>query len=43
VPLEAVAEDRFQIEGAVVIEFDAAKKQMTIKRRGGERVVTKED
>jgi hypothetical protein len=42
VPLEATAQDKFQIEGAAVIEFDAAKKQMTIKRRGGERVVTKE-
>ncbi len=43
VALEATAEDKFQIEGAVVIEFDAAKNQMTIKRgRGGERVLTKE-
>ena len=42
VPLEATALNRFQIEGAVVIEFDAAKSQMTIKRRGGERVLTKE-
>lgn len=42
VPLEATAADKFQIEGAVVIEFDAAKNQMTIKRRGGERVFTKE-
>jgi D-alanyl-D-alanine carboxypeptidase len=42
VPLEATAEDKFQIEGAVVIEFDAAKNQMTVKRRGGERVFTKE-
>jgi D-alanyl-D-alanine carboxypeptidase len=41
-PLEATAENRFQIEGAVVIEFDAAKQQMTVKRRGGERVFTKE-
>src|SRR5213594_4039525 len=42
-PLEATAQDKFQIEGAVVIEFDAAKNQMTIKRRGGqERVLTKE-
>ena len=41
-PLEATAQDKFQIERAVVIEFDAAKNQMTIKRRGGERVVTKE-
>ncbi len=42
VPLEATAQDKFQIEGAVVIEFDAAKNQMTIKRRSGERVFTKE-
>jgi D-alanyl-D-alanine carboxypeptidase len=43
VPLEATAEDKFQIEGArVVFEFDAAKNQMTVKRRGGERVFTKE-
>jgi len=41
-PLEATAEDKFQIEGAAVIEFDAAKNQMTVKRRGGERVFTKE-
>jgi CubicO group peptidase (beta-lactamase class C family) len=43
VPLEATAADKFQIEGAVVIEFDPAKKKMTIKRRGGERVFTKEN
>jgi CubicO group peptidase (beta-lactamase class C family) len=42
VPLEATAEDKFQIEGAAVFTFDAAKSQMTIKRRGGERVFTKE-
>jgi CubicO group peptidase (beta-lactamase class C family) len=43
VPLEATAEDKFQIEGAAVFEFDAAKKQMTIKGRGGQqRVLTKE-
>jgi CubicO group peptidase (beta-lactamase class C family) len=42
VPLEATAEDKFRIERAVVIEFDAEKSQMTIKRRGGERIVTKE-
>jgi len=42
VALEALAENRFQIEGAVVIEFDAAKNQMTVKRRQGERVFTKE-
>src|SRR6266853_3290504 len=41
VPLEATAEDKFQIEGAAVFTFDAAKNQMTVKRRGGERVFTK--
>jgi len=41
-PLEAMAQDKFKIEGAVVIEFDAAKNQMIVKRRGGERVFTKE-
>lgn len=40
-PLEAVAENKFQIEGAAVFTFDPAKSQMTIKRRGGERVFTK--
>ena len=42
VPLEATAEDKFQIEGTAVFTFDAAKNQMTVKRRGGERVFTKE-
>jgi len=42
VPLEATAQDRFQIEGAVVLEFDAAKNQMTLKRGGIQRVFTKE-
>jgi len=43
VPLEATAEDKFQIEGAAVFEFHAARNQMIIKRRGGqERVLTKE-
>jgi D-alanyl-D-alanine carboxypeptidase len=42
VPLEATAEDTFQIEGAAVFTFDAAKNQMTVKRRGAERVFTKE-
>jgi CubicO group peptidase (beta-lactamase class C family) len=42
VALEATAQDKFKIEGAVVIEFDAAKSQMTVKRRGGERVFTRE-
>ena len=40
---DKTAEDKFQIEGAVVFTFDAAKNQMTVKRRGGgERVFTKE-
>jgi D-alanyl-D-alanine carboxypeptidase len=42
VPLEATAEDKFQIEGVAVFAFDAANNQMTVKRRGGERVFTKE-
>jgi CubicO group peptidase (beta-lactamase class C family) len=43
VPLEATAEDKFQIEGVAVFTFDAAKNQMTVKRRRGERVFTKEN
>jgi len=44
VPLEATAEDKFQLEGAgAVLTFDAAKNQMTVKRRGGQRVFTKEN
>ena len=46
VPLEATAEDKFKIDNGtaagIVIEFDAAKNQMTIKRNGGERVLTKD-
>jgi len=46
VPLEATARDKFKIDNGtpagIVIEFDAAKNQMTIKRNGGERVFTKE-
>jgi D-alanyl-D-alanine carboxypeptidase len=42
-PFEAIAQDKFQIEGAVIIEFDAAKKQMTVKRRGGTRIFTKDN
>lgn len=41
VALEATSETTFQIEGAIVIEFDTAKKQMTIKRAGGQRIFTK--
>jgi len=40
-PLEATAQDKFKIGGAVV-EFDASKSQMTLKRSGGQRVFTKE-
>jgi hypothetical protein len=42
-PLEATAENKFQIAGAATFEFDATKNQLIIKRRGGqERVLTKE-
>jgi len=42
-PLEATAENKFQIEGAATFEFDVAKNQLVIKRGGGqERVLTKE-
>jgi D-alanyl-D-alanine carboxypeptidase len=46
VPLEATAQDTFKIDNGtatgIVIEFDAAKNQMTIKRDGGKRIFTKE-
>ncbi|MGA9769445.1 MAG: serine hydrolase domain-containing protein [Blastocatellia bacterium] len=42
-PLEATAADKFKIDPpGIVMEFDAAKNQMTIKRSGRERVFTKE-
>ena len=42
-PLEATAQDKFRIESAgIVMEFDAAKNQMILKRRGRGRVFTKE-
>ena len=41
-PLEAIAQDKFQIQGAIVVEFDVTKSQMIIKRGGGQRVFTKE-
>lgn len=42
-PLSATAEGKFKIEGsAITIEFDAAKKQMTMRRPGRETVFTKE-
>src|SRR5262245_23492928 len=40
--LDATAEDKFQLEGVAVFTFDATKNQMTVKRRSGERVFTKE-
>ena len=41
--LEATAQDKFKIDPAgIVIEFYAAKNQMILKRRGRERVFTKE-
>lgn len=41
--LEAASADKFQLAGGkVVFEFDAAKKQMTLKRPGMVRVFTKE-
>jgi D-alanyl-D-alanine carboxypeptidase len=46
VPLEATAEDKFKIDNGtatgIVIEFDSAKNEMTIKRDGGKRVFMKE-
>lgn len=42
-PLEATAQDKFKIEGAIVVEFDTAKKQMIIRRGGGQRIFTKEN
>jgi hypothetical protein len=43
-PLEATAQDKFQLGGGtIVFEFDAAKKQMIIKRGGGQRVFTREN
>lgn len=44
--LEATAPDKFKIDNGtpagIVLEFDVAKGQMTIKRGGGERVFTKD-
>ena len=43
-PLEAVAQDKFKLESrGVVLEFDAAKNQMTFKRGDRELVFTKEN
>ena len=43
IPLEATALNKFNIGPGVTVEFDTAKKQMTIKRPQGERVFTKEN
>jgi len=43
IPLEATAQDKFKNDTALlVLEFDAAKNQMTMKRRGMTIVFTKE-
>jgi D-alanyl-D-alanine carboxypeptidase len=42
VPLEAVDQSTFKIEGTLVIQFDVAKNEMIIKRGSGERLFTKE-
>ncbi|MCU1285439.1 MAG: hypothetical protein JWO13_1789 [Acidobacteriales bacterium] len=42
-PLEATAQDKFKIEPpGIVMEFDALKNQMLLKRRGVDKVFTKE-
>lgn len=42
--IEAVAPDRFQMFGGnVIFEFNTLKRQMIIRRSGGERIFTKED
>lgn len=43
IPLEASAENKFTITQGVTLEFDAGKKQLTIKRPQGERIFTKEN
>jgi D-alanyl-D-alanine carboxypeptidase len=43
VALEATAQNKFKIEGALEIEFDTSKNQMILKRFGNERVFTKEN
>ena len=40
--LEATVQDKSKSPAGIVLEFDAAKNQMTIKRNGGQRVFTKE-
>lgn len=41
-PLEATEPDKFKIDPGVTFEFDTAKGQMAVKRRGVERVFMKE-
>ena len=42
-PLEATAQNKFKFDTAgIVVEFDTAKNQMTLKQRGRETVFTKE-
>lgn len=43
IPVEPIDEHKFTITTGVTLEFDTAKKQMTIKRPQGERVFTKEN
>ncbi|HEU4903635.1 MAG TPA: serine hydrolase domain-containing protein, partial [Flavisolibacter sp.] len=44
IPLEPTAQEKFRIEpGGIVVEFDTTKKQMTIVRNGGARVLIKEN
>lgn len=43
IPMEAIAPDKFTIAPDVTVTFDAAKKQMTIRRPQGERLFTKEN
>lgn len=43
VPLEAESENTFKIGPGVTLEFDAAKRTLTIKRPQGERIFTKEN
>lgn len=42
VPLEATAQNTFLVSGTVVLEFDAERSQMTLKRGGNQRIFTKE-
>ena len=43
-PLEATAQDKFKLEArGIVLEFDAAKSQLTFKRGGRDVVFTKEN